>query len=121
MNNLEERFGSLRASPSVIAPKGAKATLKFTKYFETLADRNIFKQITKTACLLTINNNKIVSATDTGNAKYQVQFELNNLRFTSYDNPTGTDDLYAVAVEATVFYDDTDAQAIRCLVQNAKV
>jgi hypothetical protein len=29
--------------------------------------------------------------------------------------------LYAVAVEATVFYDDTDAQAIRCLVQNAKV
>lgn len=120
MNNLEERFGSLRSSPSVIAPKGAKATLKFTKYFETLADRDLFKQITKTACLLTINNNKIVSATDTGNSKYQVQFEFNDLRFTAYDNPTGTDDLYAVTVEATAFYDASDGQAIRCLVQNAK-
>lgn len=69
---------------------------------------------------MTINNNKIVSATDTGNSKYQVQFEFNDLRFTAYDNPTGTDDLYAVTVEATAFYDASDGQAIRCLVQNAK-
>lgn len=102
----------------MIAPKGAKATLKFTRYFETLADRDAFKKIEKQACLITLTNDKIVSATDTNDAKYQIQIELNDLRFTTYDMPTGTDELYAVTVEASAFYDDTDGQAVRILVQN---
>lgn len=120
MNNLEERFWSLRSSPSVVAPKWNGAKLKFTRYFETLADRDKFLQITKTACLLTISNDKKVGASDTNLFKYQLQIEMNDLRFTVYDMPTGTDELYAVTVESELFYDDTDAQAVRILAQNAK-
>jgi len=87
MNNLEERFWSLRASPSVIAPKWSKATLKFTRYFENLADRDLFLQTTKTACLLTLTNEKKVGASDTNLFKYQMQIELNDLRFTLYRRP----------------------------------
>lgn len=120
MNNLEERFWSLRSSPSVIAPKWSKATLKFTKYFETIADRDLFLQTTKTACLLTLTNDKKIGAADTNLYKYEMKIEMNDLRFTTYDMPTWTDELYAVSVEATAFYDDTDAQAVRILFQNAK-
>lgn len=120
MNNLEERFGSLRSSPSVVAPKWNGAKLKFTQYFETIAARDKFLQITKTACLLTISNDKKVGAADTNLFKYQLQIEMNDLRFTTYDMPTGTDELYAVTVESDLFYDDTDAQSVRILAQNAK-
>jgi len=49
-----------------------------------------------------------------------MQIELNDLRFTAYDMPTWTDELYAVQVESSAFYDDSDAQAVRILFQNAK-
>lgn len=54
MNNLEERYGSLRATPSVIAEKGASGTLKFTKFFETRTDRDRYLDQTRRACILTI-------------------------------------------------------------------
>lgn len=119
-NNLEERYGSLRASPSVIAPKGAKATLKYTKYFESVVDRDRYLNQTKRAGILTITNNEVVSATDTNLAKYTITVNMNDLRFTSYDMPTGTDELYAVSVEATAFYDTSDGSAFSIVVKNAK-
>lgn len=120
-NSLEERYGSLRSSPSVIAPKGAKATLKYTKYFENVTDRDRYLNQTKRACILTITNNEIVSATDTNNAKYTVQLKMSDVRFTSYETPTGTDELYAVSAEAECFYDDTDGQAVKIEVTNGKI
>jgi len=118
-NNLEERYGSLRASPSVIAPKGNEATIKYTKYFESLIDRDRYLNQTRRACVLTITNDEIVSATDTNQAKYTIKFEFSDLRYTTYEMPTGTDELYAVTVEATCFYDGTDAKALRVKVKNA--
>lgn len=32
--------------------------------------------------------------------------------------PTGTDELYVLAIEATAFYDNTDARALRVKVKN---
>ncbi len=120
-NNLEERYGSLRASPSVIAPKGASAKLKFTKYFENVQDRDRYLNQTKQACILTITNNEIVSATDTNNAKYTVQIKMSDVRFTKHEMPTGTDELYAVTAEAECYYDSSDGQAIKIEVTNGKV
>lgn len=117
-NNLEERFGSLRSSPSVIAPKGAKATLKYTKYFTDVQDRDRYLNQTKRAGIITITNNEIVSATDTGSKKYTVKIEMSDVRFTSYEMPTGTDELFAASVEAECYYDSTDGRAIRMLVTN---
>jgi len=119
-NGLEERFGSLRASPSVIAAKGAKATLKFTKYFENVTDRDRFRDQTKRGGVLTISNNEIVSATDTNQAKYTITVKMNNAIFTSHEMPTGTDALYAEAVEITCFYDITDGAAMSVEVINQK-
>lgn len=118
MNNLEERYGSLRKSPSVIGEKGAKATIKYEKYFENVADRDAYRNQIKSAMICTISNNEIVSATDTTQGKYTIQFEFSDIRFTSYEMPTGTDELYVLAIEATAFYDNTDGRALRIKVKN---
>lgn len=120
MNNLMERYGSKRASPSVIAPRSAKATLKFTKYFENVTDRDRYRDLIRRAGIITLSNNEIISATDTGNSRYRVRIELSDVRFDTYEMPTGTDDLYAVKVEAECYYDATDGRALRVLVDNEK-
>jgi len=117
-NQLEERYGSLRKSPSKIAPKGASAKLTFSKYFENVKDRDRYLRAEKRACIVTITNNEIVSATDTNDAKYTVKLNLSDLRFTSYKMDTGTDDLYAIEAEAEVFYDTSDGRAIQIVTIN---
>lgn len=119
-NALEERFGSLRETPSVIAPKGAKATFKYTKYFTNSEDRDRYLNQTKKAGILTITNNEIIAATDTNSSKYSIKILMSDARFTSYEMPTGTDDLYAASIEAECYYDSTDGQAIKIQVTNAK-
>lgn len=43
---------------------------------------------------------------------------MSDVRYTSYEMPTGTDDLYAVDLEGTCFYDSTDARAVLFELQN---
>lgn len=120
-NQLEERFGSLRGSPSVIAPKGAKATVKFSKYFENVQDRDRYLALKRRAAILTITNNVKIGASDTNNHKYTIKIEMSDLRYTMAEMPTGTDDLYAVSVEGSCFYDTTDGRAIQMKIKNASV
>lgn len=120
-NQIEERYGSLRASPSVIAPKGAMAKMKYTKYFENVTDRDRYLRQTRRAMILTITNGDVISATDTLLATYKVKIEMSDIRFTSYDMPTGTDELYAIECEATCFYDATDGRACRAIVENSRI
>jgi len=119
-NNLEERFGSLRETPSVIAPKGAKCTFKYTKYFETSAERDRYLNQEKKAAILTITNNEVISSGDTNLSKYTIVVQMSDVRFTSYEMPTGTDELYAASVEAECYYDTSDGQAIQIKVTNSK-
>lgn len=120
MNNLEARRGTIRPGYGVIAPKSAACKLKFTKYFETRQDADRYFLQTRRACIITITNNVIVSATDTLNAKYTVILQISDLRFTAYEQPTGTDELCAYDIEAEGFYDTGDSRAVRALVTNAK-
>lgn len=108
MNDLEERFGSLRQSPSVIAPKAASAKFKFSRYFESVIDRDRYLNQTRRAGIITITKNEIVSATDTGNLPYKVLIEMSDVRFTTYEMPTGTNELYAASIEGELFYDSSD-------------
>jgi hypothetical protein len=119
MNNLEERFGSLRQSPTTVAPKGYKATLKFTRYFSSIDERDKYLRATRTAVIITIVNDSVISATDTNNKKFTVKLQISDLRYTSYEMPTENDGLYAVQVEGTCFYDATDGRAVRFIVDNA--
>lgn len=54
-NGLEERYGSNAASPSVIAPKGATAKIKFTKFFTNSADRDAYLNLTRSALILSLD------------------------------------------------------------------
>lgn len=119
-NNLEARRGSSRPSYGVIAPKAASCKLKFTKYFETRQDADRYFLQTRRACIITITNYTVVSATDTANLKYRVILQLSDLRFTAHEQPTGTDELCAYTIEAEAFYDTSDARAMRAIVTNAK-
>lgn len=120
-NQLEARYGSLRASPSVIAPKGAIATLKYTVYFENRKDLDKFLNVQEQGCIITITNDEIVSATDTLQAKYTTVIKLNKLILKSYEMPTGTDELYAVSVEVSAFYSEADGKAIQMEITNSKI
>lgn len=118
-NDLEERFGSLRQSPSVIAPKQASAKLTFTRYFENVTLRDQYLNLERKAGIITMTNDKIISATDTANKAYKIVLEMSDCRFSSVDMPTGTNELYAISTEAELFYDKTDGRALRMLVTNA--
>lgn len=116
MNNLEERFGSLRATPSVIAEKGASATLKYSKYFETREDRDRYLNLTRNAAILTLSLTENVGASI---YPYSLVVKLSDCRFSSYKMDTASDDVYVAEMEAAVFYDNTDGKAVQIELTNA--
>mgnify|MGYP006432053961 CR=1 FL=1 len=118
MNNLEERYWSLRSSPSVIAEKGNAMMLKFEKYFETTKDRDRYLAQAPRACVVEMNSEEIVSPTDNNQTKYKIIFELSEIIFTSYEMATGTDEIYAISAEANCFYSNTDWRAVRVKIYN---
>jgi hypothetical protein len=122
-NNAKEMYGTAQAAghfgPNVLSPLAYSCTLKYTRYFTDVKDRDAFMNITRRAAILTINNGVRISATDTNAAKYQVKINLSDLRITTHEMPTGTDELYAVTVECEAFYDASDARAVQFVVQNA--
>jgi hypothetical protein len=120
MNQLEDRYGSLRQSASVIAAKGASAKIKYTKYFTDVVKRDQWRNTKPTALIITMTNGKRISATDTNITKYSAVIKCPNVVITSYEMPTGTDDLYAESIEAEVFYDKTAGYAIQFEVTNSK-
>ncbi len=116
MNNLEERYGSLRATPSVIAEKGASGTLKFTKFFETRTDRDRYLDQTRRACILTLKLPDLVGSSTT--ERFSLILKMSDLRFTGYKMDTGADDVYVAEMEASLFYDATDAKALQIELTN---
>lgn len=114
-NQLEERFASKRKSPSVIAPKWASATLSFTKYFENSEDRDAYLDQDRKACIVTMDLGEKIGATS---LNYTMQLRMNDLRYTTFSMNTGTDELYALEVEATVFYNSTDGKAFEIIIDN---
>lgn len=115
MNNLEERYGSLRATPSKIAEKGAAATLKYSKYFETRTDRDRYLDLTRNAGIITLQLTKLIGATV---YPFSLVIKLSDCRFNSYKMDTGSDDVYVAEMEASVFYDQTDGKAVQIELQN---
>lgn len=110
-NNLEERYGSLRKTPSVIAPKASMGTFKFKRYFESRADRDTYLNVDRKACIITISDvNTIIGS---GSRHPSLVISISDLRYTAYALPTGADELYAAEVEGEMFYDLTDTRAIR--------
>ncbi len=115
MNNLEERYGSLRATPSVIAEKGASATLKYSKFFETRADRDRYLDLARNACVLTLTLDETVA---TSSERFKLVVKMSDVRFNGYKMDTGADDVYVAEMEASLFYDQTDGKAVRVELTN---
>jgi hypothetical protein len=121
-NQIEKRYGSLRATPSSLGEKGVKFAMKYQKFFESVEDRDRYLNQTKQACILTLEfPTSIISGTDTNQAKHKIKIEMSDVRFTKYDLPTGTDELYAVQIETVPFYDSGDGRAVRVRVENGLV
>ncbi len=112
-NNLEERYGSLRKTPSVIAPKASMGTLKFKRYFESRADRDAYLNVDRKACIITIRDVNTIIGSGSRNPSLVIQ--ISDLRYTAYALPTGADELYAAEIEGELFYDLTDTRAVRML------
>lgn len=117
-NQLEARYWTLRKTPSVIAAKGAKMTLKYTQYFEDIASRDKFLDLEAQAIIISIDNGNVISWTDTNNSTYSMTINVPSFVMTTYEMPTGTDDLYAVNVEGEFFYDETTGNAVEIIIDN---
>lgn len=92
--------------------------MTYTMYFTTVAERDKYLRLREQACIVTITNDEIVSATDTGDNVYSIKFEFNKVILKAYEMATGTDELYAINVEATAFYDESAGKAIEVEVVN---
>lgn len=114
-NNLEERYGSLRATPSVIAEKAAGATIKYKKFFQDRTDRDRYIDLARRACILTLKMDEKIGATA---YNYQMVIKMEDVRFSGYKMDTGSDDVYVAEMEGTLFYDQTDGKAIVIELQN---
>lgn len=110
-NNIEERYGSLRKTPSVIAPKAATATLKFKRYFENVTDRDRYLNTTRQACIITIEDPNTIIGNSTRNPSLVIK--ISDLRYKTYALPTGTDELYVAEIEGDCYYDATDTRAVQ--------
>lgn len=118
-NNLEGRPGSLRKGNYVVAPKKRGISVKFTKYFESRADADLYFNTTKRGMEIKMQSEVIVSATDTNAARYSITISLSNVRYKSHKMATSYGELYAYDVEAVALYDSSDARAVRITVVNA--
>lgn len=114
-NQLEERYGSLRATPSVIAEKGASGMLKYTKFFTNRTDRDRYLDQTRRACVLTLQLSQNIAATSN---PYKMVIKMSDLRFKGYKMDTGADDVYVAEMEAELFYDNTDGKALEIELHN---
>lgn len=117
-NNMEQRFGSLRQSPAHVDVKGYEAKLTFTRYFENVADRDNYLNLTQRGVVLDITDNTIVSATDTAELKNRVRIKIHDARFTSWALPTGNDDVYAAKTVVDCFYNTSDGATLTIEVTN---
>lgn len=108
-NGLEERYGSVRAGPSTVAEKGYVSRLSYTKFFTSKAERDRYLATIRRACIITMEKNETIGS---GNANPQVIIKLNDLKITSWELPTGTDEVYAERIQATAFYNGSDGQAL---------
>lgn len=119
-NSLKDRTGSLRQGPSVIAASSAAAKFKYTRYFTDVTKRDQWRNNLPSALIITIGNGVRISATDTNATKYSAVFKFPKVVITSYEMPTGTDELYAESIEAEVFYDKTAGYAMQAEITNSK-
>lgn len=119
-NNFVERYGSKRQSASVLAAKRASASLKFSRYYTDNTKRDEYKSVEPRAIIITMTNDVQISATDTNKTKYSIVIKLPKVIATSYEMPTGNDELYGEEIEAEIFYDNTLGYAMQVEVTNAK-
>lgn len=117
-NQLDVRFGSIRQTPSKVTAKGYGTTLKFTKYWETVTERDNYLALTEQAVIVTISDGAVISATDTDLARYQLKIEMPRVTIDSYELATETDGVYAAVIECGVYYDASEGYAIRAKLQN---
>ena len=96
------------------------AQFKFKKFFETKEERDNYLNNSKQALILTITNNKVISATDTGLKKYQMVLRCPNIRYQEFDIPTGNDTIFEIEASCEVLYDTSAGYAVDVTFQNAK-
>lgn len=117
-NNLNVRFGSTRQTASKVVPQRYSETLKFTRFWENVADRDNFLALKQQAVIITISDGDVVSATDTDLNRYTAKLELADVRFDTYELATDVDGIYAAVIECGCYYDSSDGFTSRWKIKN---
>jgi len=119
-NNINVRSGTKRPGAWRVDAQRRNGQITFKKVFDTKAERDVYLDNAKQACILTISNGEVISSTDTNNAKYKLELKMPNVRYDEFDIPTGNDTIYEIEATIEIFDDSTEWYAIQALFENAK-
>lgn len=105
-NEVEETscLGSFSASAGGVVPKGRSVTAEFTRNFKNKSDMDKYIRAEEFSMIIEIDNNHVVSTTDTNSATHKVIIRLPKVSINTM--PLGTDNNgineYTASVTATV-------------------
>gem|GEM_PF-4086589 len=109
-NNLEARYGSKRATPTVIGEKGMEVMTSYTKYFDSLDELERYVDQGKRAGLLELVDYDVTIGT--GSRNPSMTFEFPKVLLTNRNMNVGTDDLFIEEMEMTMLYDCDDQKTM---------
>lgn len=114
-NGLEVLHASGSATPVKIVPKTASFKTTFTQVFDSITNRDRYRNLTKTAMCIDLVGDAI------GAASFNtLRIEIPNAIINSHEVPYKAGDIMFEKVEAVGLYEPGENNMIRCILTNTK-
>lgn len=114
-NNLEVQFASGAETAHKINPKVATAELELKMFFDDTTQRDIYRNQTKKACIITFEGDSI------GNAeKYRIKIKLAKINYSEHSVSYEAGSLMEEDLKADGMYDSSNSYMCQIVVTNLK-
>lgn len=108
------------STTNIVAPTGYEGTISLNRLFETVSERDIFRQRKPQACVIELDSGEIVSSTDTNNQTYKIVIEIPRMEYETHESPLSANSLLEEDITGRIIHDDAEGYSIRFLVYNDK-
>lgn len=113
-------MGSFWTWSGGVVPQGRTVSLEFTRSFINKTDADRYLQAREYAAIITIDNNKIVSATDTGQLPYKVVIKIPRMVLTNKPMVLDNNGVYEYTATCEAMPDSSAGYQVQFEVWNAK-
>lgn len=121
-NQVEKKpcLGKFAAGAGGIVPKGRLVTVEFTRSFQNKEDMDKYIQARSFAMIITLDNEQVVSTTDTNDATHKLVLKLPKVTIDSMPITSENNGVYEYTVSATAVPDSTAWWDIQAIATNGK-